>query len=217
MDMVVFRIDQAARSLMLSSVGASSINRASHPGKLPNTGCFAFLLHSLAGLELSILCTATSTSQVIARSAEHGLHLTDSFMLPILHLLYAIDDEVEVDANVALASLTHTLPNHLIQTTDGRTSISRRIMQRRHQVIRRMLSGFLDHILQAVHSLVSVGPSITHPLVLVLGLTVGPDIQNSLLLCVTIWRRIILISTGGIVLRARAGSGKTCELHLATV
>ena len=156
-------------------------------------------------------------SQVITLSAEHGLHLSDSLMLPILQLLDPIHDEVKVDTYGTLALLTHTLPRHLIQTTDGRAPIARRIVLRCHQGIRRMLSGLLYHTLQAVHSLVSVGSRFAHPLVLALGLAMRSDVQNSLLLSVTIKSRIILISAIGIVLSARNWPRETCELHLATV
>lgn len=210
---VLLGMDQATRCMLLSSVGTSSVDGATHPGEMPNASCFTFLCHSHAVRVLSSLCA----SQVIARSAEHGLHLSDSLLLSILQLLDSVHDEVQVDTYGTLALLTHTLPKHLIQATDGRAPIAGRIVQRRGQAIRWMLSGLLDHTLQAVHSLVPVGSSLAHPLVLVLGLTMRSDVQNSLLLGVTIGSRIILISAAGIVLSARTWPGKTCELHLATV
>ena len=211
--MVILGIDHATRCMLLSSVRTSSVDGATHPGEMPDASCFTFFCHSHSARVLSILCT----SQVIARSAEHGLHLSDSLLLSILQLLDSVHDEVQVDTYGTLALLTHTLPKHLIHATDGRAPVPRRIVKRCDQVIRRMLSGLLDHTLQAVHSLVPVGASLTHPLVLVLGLTMRSDVQNSLLLGVTIGSRIILISAAGIVLRARTWPGETCELHLATV
>ena len=168
-------MDQATRCMLLSSVGTSSVDGATHPGEMPNASCFTFLCHSHAVRELSSLCA----SQVIARSAEHGLHLSDSLLLSILQLLDSVHDEVQVDTYGTLALLTHTLPKHLVQTMDGRAPIAGRIVQRRGQAIRWMLSGLLDHTLQAVHSLVPVGSSLAHPLVLVLGLTMRSDVQNS--------------------------------------
>ena len=74
------------------------------------------------------------TSQTITGSVQHSLHLTDPLMLSILHLLYSIDYEVKIDANVALSLLADSLPKHLVHPVNWWASISWRVVQR-HDIV----------------------------------------------------------------------------------
>ena len=55
------------------------------------------------------MATSGSTPQIIARRAQHGFHLADPLMLPVLHLLDPIDHIVQIDANVPLILLSDPL------------------------------------------------------------------------------------------------------------